>query len=50
MTACRTHNGLSAGFQDKNSQPGAFLSEAEEGHMEEGCVEPLQEGCDHDTL
>ena len=26
MTACRTHNGLSAGFQDKNSQPGAFLS------------------------
>ena len=26
MTAFRTHNGLSAGFQDKNSQPGAFLS------------------------
>ena len=26
MTACRTHNSLSAGFQDKNSQPGAFLS------------------------
>ena len=26
MTACRTRNGLFAGFQDKNSQPGAFLS------------------------
>ena len=24
------------------------VEEAEEGHLEEGCVEPLQEGCDHD--
>ena len=26
------------------------VEEAEEGHMEEGCVEPLQEGCNHDPL
>ena len=26
------------------------VEEAEEGHVEEGCVEPLQEGCDHDPL
>ena len=26
------------------------VEEAEEGHVEEGCMEPLQEGCDHDPL